>query len=135
MLSLTPFVCFKTLVKKRKIKADYADEKVTINIDLDLAAQLRYQYYMKPVSDEHIKKLEDTISEKVKNDIEYSIKRAQNEFGCDIFGFDKYFRAKQPEIYEKINWEDAFAKADINVNVKTKIINKSLTDPNAKKEY
>ncbi|PAB55665.1 Ger(x)C family spore germination protein, partial [Anaeromicrobium sediminis] len=126
---------FRTFVKKRKIKVDYVDGKVTINIDLDLKAQLRYQYYMEPISDAYIRKLEGIISEKAKNDVESIIKRAQNEFKCDIFGFARYFRAKQPEIYEKINWEYAFTKADVNVNVKTKIINMSLRDPNAKKKY
>ncbi|WFD09194.1 Ger(x)C family spore germination protein [Tepidibacter hydrothermalis] len=128
-------ISFRTFVKKRKIKTDYIDGQVTINIDLDLKAQLRYQYYMEPISDEYTKILENKISEKAKNNIEYIIKRAKSEFKCDIFGFARYFRAEHPEIYEKIDWEDAFTKANINVNVNTKIINSSLTDPNAKKKY
>lgn len=86
-------ISFHTLVKKRKIKTDYVDGEVTINIDLDLKALLRYQYYMEPISDKYTKRLENMISEKVKNDIESIIKRAQSEFECDIFGFAKYFRA------------------------------------------
>lgn len=128
-------ISFHTSVKKRKIKTDYVGGKVNINIDLDLRAQLRYQYYMERISDEYIKNLENMISEKVKNDIESIIKRAKSEFESDIFGFVKYFRAEHPEIYEKIDWEDAFENANINVNVNTKIINNSLTDPNAKKKY
>ncbi|PAB55666.1 Ger(x)C family spore germination protein [Anaeromicrobium sediminis] len=126
-------ISFRTFVKKRNIEADYVDGKVTINIDLDLKAQLRYQYFMEPISDKYIKKLEDIISEKAKNDIESIIKKAQSEFQCDIFGFARHFRAKRPKIYKKINWQEAFTKANVNVNVKTKIINKSLTDPNPKR--
>lgn len=128
-------ISFQTFVKKRKIKTDYVDGQVTININLDLKAQLRYQYYTEPISDEYTNKLENMISEKVKNDIESIIKRSQSEFKCDIFGFARYFRAEHPEIYEKIYWEDEFNKANINVNINTKIINKSLRDTNAKKKY
>ncbi len=125
----------RTFVKKRNIKTDYVDEKVIININLDLEAQLRYQYDTESISDEYIKKLENMLSEKIKNDIVSIIKRSQNEFECDIFGFARYFNAEYPKIYEKINWEDEFTKANINVNVKTKIINKNLIDPNVKKKY
>jgi len=128
-------ISFTTFVKKRKITTDYIDEKVIINIDLDLKAQLRYQYYPEPINDEYIKKLEGMISKKVKNDMVSMIKRAKNEFECDFFDFARYFRAEHPKIYEKIKWEDQFIRSDINVNVKTKIINKSLSDPNAKKKY
>ena len=128
-------VSFQTFVKKRKIKTDYKNDRVTINMDLDLKAQLRYQYYTETISDEYIKRLEKIISEKVKNDIKSTIKRAQSEYKCDIFGFARYFRAEHPGIYEKINWEYAFENANINVNVNTKIINKSLRDSNAKKKY
>lgn len=125
----------RTFIKKRKIKADYIDEKVVINIDLDLEAQLRYQYDTESVSDEDIKKLEIRTSNKIKNDIKVVIDRAQKEFKCDIFGFARYFRAEHPKVYEKIDWEDEFNKAKINVNVKTRIINKNLIDPNVKKRY
>ncbi|MBF8982840.1 Ger(x)C family spore germination protein [Lutibacter sp. B2] len=128
-------ISFTTFIKKRKIKTDYIDEKVIINIDLDLKAQLRYQYYPEPVEDEDIKKLEDMISKKVENDIVSTMKKAKNEFECDFFDFVRYFRAEHPEIYKKIKWEDQFTRADINVNVKTKVINRSLEDPNAKKKY
>ncbi|CAH2214858.1 Ger(x)C family spore germination protein [Tepidibacter aestuarii] len=128
-------VSIQTFVKNRKIKSDYVNGQVNINIDLDLKAQLRYQYYTEPISDKDNKQLENIISEKAKNDIKYIIKRAQKEFKCDIFEFAKYFRADNLEIYEKIDWEDAFTNANINVNVNTKIVNKSLRDPNAKKKY
>ncbi|TCO77448.1 Ger(x)C family spore germination protein [Marinisporobacter balticus] len=126
---------FRTAIKKRKIKTNYMNKKVVINIDLDLNAALRYQYYTQPVSDKKIKKLEEMISEKVKEDMRNIIKRSQKEFQCDIFQFAKYFRAQYPNIYKKIKWEDAFKDANVNVTVKTKIINKNLADPNAKKKY
>lgn len=125
-------ISFRTQIKKRKINTDYKNETVSINIDLDLSAVLRYQYYIESISDEDIKNSEKMISEKIEKEIVSIIKRAQNDFECDIFRFAKYFRAQNPEIFRDIKWEDEFLKAEIKANVKTKIINMSLTDPNAK---
>lgn len=126
---------FKTNVKKRKITTDYQNEKVIVNIDMDVSAVLEYQYYIKKISDEKVKLLENRISEKIKKDIMENITRSQKEFKCDIFMFAKYFRGSHPNIYKELNWTEAYTHADINVNVKTKIINFSLLDPNAEKKY
>ncbi|QEK10973.1 Ger(x)C family spore germination protein [Crassaminicella thermophila] len=128
-------ISFRTVVKKRKIQTNYKNEKVSIKIDIDLKAEMRYQYVQKPVTDKDIKELEKILSEKVKNDVMKAIQKAQNEFECDYFQFEKYFKAKYPKIYKKMKWEEIFPKADIAVMVKTKIVNKSLADPNAKKKY
>ncbi len=126
---------FRTIPKKRKIEASYEDEKVVININLDLTAELSYQYYMEKISDDEIKNLEKKISEKVKNSIASAIKKAQVELKCDYFNFKKHFKVKYPKIFEKIDWEEKFTEAEVNVNVKTKMINMNLKDPNAKKKY
>lgn len=126
---------FLTNIKKRKIKTNYKDGKISINIDLDLQAILRYQYYSRSISEQEIKGLEKIISQKVKHDIISAVKKAQNEFECDYFGFAKYFRADYPKVYEKIKWRDIFKNVHVNVYVKTKITNHNLVDPNAKKKY
>ncbi len=126
---------FRTTPKKRKIEASYEDEKVVININLDLTAELLYQYYMEKISDDEIKNMEKKISEKVRNSIASSIKKAQVEFKCDYFNFKKHFKVKYSKIFEKIDWEEKFTEAEVNVNVKTKMINMNLKDPNAKKKF
>lgn len=125
----------RTAVKKRKIKTDYKDGKVVININLDMTAELRYQYYLRPISDAEIKKLEHRVSAKIKQDIINNIERSQKEFKCDIFHFAKYFMAEHPKIYDQIKWEEEYPQAEVEVAVKTKIINLGLLDPNAKKKY
>lgn len=122
-------------VKKRKIKTEYINDKVVINVDLNSAAGLQYQYHTHSLSDKDIKQIENIVSSKIKNDILKAFKRSQTEFKCDIFGFAKYFRADNPKIYDEIDWKDEYLNADINVNVKTKIKNLGLIDPNAKRKY
>ncbi|WP_432405215.1 Ger(x)C family spore germination protein [Wukongibacter sp. M2B1] len=125
----------RTSVKKRKIKTEYKNDKVIIKIDLDLAAELQYQYYIKPISDEQKKELENMASKKIEKDIINIFERSQDEFKCDIFHFAKYFRANHPRIYDQIKWKDVYTEADIEVSIKTKIINLGLIDSNAKKKY
>ncbi|QXM07086.1 Ger(x)C family spore germination protein [Crassaminicella indica] len=126
---------FRVAVKKRKIETNYKDNEVFIQIALDLKAELQYQYDIQPVTDNDIKELEKSLSEKVKNKVMLAIQKAQKEFQCDYFQFRRYFKAKYPKIYKKIKWEDVFPKMNIKVVVQTKIVNKSLADPNAKKKY
>ncbi|GAA0177546.1 Ger(x)C family spore germination protein [Clostridium sediminicola] len=126
---------FRTFTNKRKINVDYLDKRLNISIDMDLSAQLRYQYYTGKVNGRDIKELENMLSDQVKKDIVSNVERAQKEFQCDIFGFARYFRAEDPKTFQKIDWENEFINANVNVTVNTKIINRSFTDPNAEKKY
>lgn len=123
---------FKVYVKKRKIVTDYKENKVIINVYLNVDASLQYLYYMEPVSDDYKKELQIEISKKIKDDILKNINQSQNEYVCDAFGFFKYFRAQNPKIYKSLNWQDSYVKANVNVNINTKIINTNLKDTTAK---
>lgn len=123
---------FGTKIKDRKIKTKYEDGKIAIDINLDLSGQLKYQYYVESISDEELEKAERIIENKIKNDIETIIEKSQKVYECDIFQFAKIFRADNPKIFKEINWLEEYPKAKLNVNVKIKIINKNLADPNAK---
>lgn len=121
-------------VNRRKITTDYKNEKVSINIDLNINATLRYQYYKKDISDELVRSLETKTSEKIKSQITKSILSSQRDYECDIFGFAHYFRGSHPKIYKQLNWPEAYANADININVNTKITSFNLINPNYKKK-
>ncbi|SHJ73860.1 Ger(x)C family spore germination protein [Paramaledivibacter caminithermalis] len=129
------FLSFRTKIKKRKVKTDYIDEKVIINIDLNLTSELQYQHYMDLLSDQDIKKYEAIISKRVRNSVISIIEKSQKDFKCDIFRFAKIFKGQHPKIYEQIDWKEAFPNAEINVDVKTKIVNTTLSDTTAKKKY
>ncbi|MCY6959062.1 Ger(x)C family spore germination protein [Clostridium brassicae] len=118
---------FDTKINKRDIKVKYKDKKIVINIDLDLDAKLSYQYYLDPLNNKELKEFEHLISDKIKKDIELSVKRSQDN-KCDMFGFARYFRADDPKNYKNINWRENYDKADVIVNVKTKIVSMNLSD-------
>ncbi|MCT4596811.1 MAG: Ger(x)C family spore germination protein [Vallitalea sp.] len=117
---------FRVTIDKRKIKTDYENDTPIINISLNLDAELRYQYYIDPITDDMIKQFEDDISKKVTDEIFNMIKRAQKDFTCDIFSFGEIFKSQHLNQYNKINWEDAFQTAIVNIDVKTTVVNQNL---------
>jgi len=123
---------FRSELKNRKIKADYIDNTPVINVNLHVDLEIHYQYYVEPISEEEIKKLENSVKNKIETDIQTIISRSQTEFKCDIFNFVKYFKADCSNAYKAIDWEEAYTTAKININVSTKIVNLDLDDPNAK---
>jgi spore germination protein KC len=123
---------FHSQFKKRKIKAEYIDNTPVINVNLEIHLAIPYQYFIETISEEEIKKLENSVKEKIQKDIQTVINRSQTEFKCDIFNFVKYFKADCPKAYKSIDWEEAYTNAKVNIDVSTKIINLDLDDPNAK---
>lgn len=126
-------ISVKNSLKKREIKTEYKNNKINIYIDLKVNAKLRYLYELKPISKDGMKKLEASISEKIKKDIEAALELSKNEFKCDVFGFARYFKADNPEEYKRINWQEEYPAVNFHVNIKTTITNTNLLDINAKK--
>lgn len=120
--------------RKRKIKTSYKDGSINIDIDIKLNSKVEYEYLSNDlITKEDIKKLEEIISNRVKEDIISSVKRSQEEFKCDVFGFARYFKAGNPQKYKSINWEEEYLKATVNVNVKASIKDTSVFDLDTKR--
>jgi spore germination protein KC len=126
-------ISINTRLKKRRIKTSYEDNKINIYIDLKLQSQVRFQYHIKPLSDEDIQKIEEKIETEMKKNILAALKRSQNEFKSDVLGFARYFKSENPKIYKTINWKQKYSEAVFHVNVNTTIANTGLLDPNVKK--
>lgn len=123
---------FITTMKKRKIKTNYIDGKVIIDIELKLNATLNYQYYPESIDESKLKSLEDMLSQSIRKKIMKIIDLSQKEYACDFIGLARYFKAQNPLVYREINWEESYENAEINVNVTTKINTLGLSDYNAK---
>lgn len=117
---------FRVHINKRKISTSFKDDTVNITVNLDLHAELRYQYYKHNISAEMIKQLETELSEKISDEIINFVKIAQKDFKCDIFNFGEEFKAQHYYQYQEMDWEQAFLSSNINANIKTTIVNKNL---------
>lgn len=77
---------------------------------------------------EGINALENACSKQIKMGVEEAFKKVQREFQSDVFGFGSVFHRKYPKEWKKVNrqWDEIFAKADFQVEVKTKAIRTGL---------
>ncbi|WP_392485976.1 Ger(x)C family spore germination protein [Haloimpatiens sp. FM7315] len=128
-------ISFKTRIRKKKINTYYENNKVSINIDLELDAELQYLYYIMRITPSESEKLEKLVSNQVERQIFTIVKKTQEDYKCDIFGFAKYFKSQHFKEYKNINWQKEYPNIEINVDVKTKIVNKNLQDLNVKEKY
>lgn len=119
-------------LNKRKINTSYKNNHVTINVDLNLISEIKYEYKMKPLSDEDMKNIETYISTIIKNEIVSAITKSKKELKCDIFDFARYFKASNYKEYKNMDWVKEYENADINVDVKNIIKHSNVLDSNAK---
>jgi spore germination protein KC len=127
-------VSIETMLKRRKIKTSYTDNRININISLNLDAKLQYEYFIEPISPKAISELEDVIAKELKNEVNNALEKSKGEFQSDVFGFAKYFRADNPSIYKQLKWKDEYPNVNFNVDVKVKVINTNLLNTDMKRK-
>ncbi|MGI5849217.1 MAG: Ger(x)C family spore germination protein [Christensenellales bacterium] len=70
------------------------------------------------------KTVEQSVNKQLLTEIAQSVKKAQQEFQSDIFGFGTYMHAQHPDKWKEIreNWDDYFSKATVNISVESSVI-------------
>ncbi|RXI99837.1 Ger(x)C family spore germination protein [Anaerobacillus alkaliphilus] len=118
---------------KRKIKAAYKQDIPHINIDIDLEGRMDLIQCSVDVTmlDTYLD-IENKIAKAFEGEIEQTIEVLQNEYQLDIFGFGEDMERQDYKNFKKNedNWNQEFARAKINVDVKLKIRRSGLiTNP------
>jgi spore germination protein KC len=69
------------------------------------------------------RQFEKMTSDIIEKEVAGTIKRVQQDFGTDIFGFGEKMHVQDPAYYHKVsgNWDAAFAKARIQVEVNARM--------------
>lgn len=112
-------VTLEIFTNKTKIIPKYSNGRISININVKTSVGI----------DEHGGE-ENYINEKgrgvLKNEAEKSletnikdvIKKVQNKYGTDVFGFGKSVKIKMPSMWKSIsyNWDNLFKNIDVNVS-------------------
>ncbi|MGG0718078.1 Ger(x)C family spore germination protein [Robertmurraya massiliosenegalensis] len=105
---------------KSKIETFYRGQQPHLKVDIYSEARLNSMQCQKDLSKkETYIELEEMASQYIQAMIESTIKKVQDEFGVDIFGFGEalhrqdYQKAK--EVEDK--WNEEFIRADVDVNV------------------
>lgn len=72
------------------------------------------------------KKYETAISYFLKESIIKILDKLQKQYNVDSLSFGEYIRVKYPDFFDKIIWQDEFAKAKFNVDISVKIENSGI---------
>ncbi len=98
-------------------------------MDLDISSKMLYEYNIELLCKEDIKKIEDTMTKNIKDDINTIIKLSQEDYSTDFLGFGRYFKGQNPREYKNMSWEAEYPNAKINVNIKNCVTIASFLDP------
>lgn len=119
------------IIIKNKIKNDIEvrDGNIILKTKITLRGGLQEVVGSIDVSkQENLNEMETACSKAVEEGIKSAVKKAQEEFELDIFGFGSIFHRKYPEEWNKIekDWDMNFSKADFEVEVETNMIRTGL---------
>ncbi|MFD1851479.1 Ger(x)C family spore germination protein [Oceanobacillus bengalensis] len=104
---------------------DLEKEKPTIDVTVPIVLEVMTNHSMNNYSDDVKKreKLEDSLEDTLTQKFEDLIKKTQEEFGAEPFGWSLIARKEFLSIpeYEEFNWMKTYPEMEINVNVNLRI--------------
>ncbi|SFI35106.1 germination protein, Ger(x)C family [Paenibacillus sp. UNC496MF] len=118
----TGAVSFYVLDVDRKMRTSYAGGRFRFDIDLELPIRLTERLFAFDV-DKHAAGLEAQIDEQLKAKMDALVAKLQRN-RLDPIGFGLYARAYQYRAWKKVqdNWGEAFGQAEVNLRVRTRIV-------------
>lgn len=125
------FTVVEIVRSKTKNDLEIQDGKIILKTKVNVIGMLGEETVDIDTSREEVLKLlEKSCSNQVKRQIETVIKKAQEEYKVDIFGYGRLFYRKDPKEWKKIknNWDDIFSQAEVKVDVTTKIVTTGLSN-------
>lgn len=121
---------------KTKVKPEFTDKSLTMNIQIKTDVAIgEIEIPENFTKKEKTEKLKKDAEKKVKSSVEDLIKKVQNDFDTDIFGFGITTKANLPSVWRSAQQEGKNLFKDIKPNVKVKITikNSALTSKAIKK--
>ncbi|WFD09643.1 Ger(x)C family spore germination protein [Tepidibacter hydrothermalis] len=109
---------------KVKVNGKVENEEPKINIELLAEANISdVECKIDLSKPENIYKLEQKVAQRIKNVMEQAVKKAQNDFKSDIFGFGEAIHRADPKAWKKLkkDWGKEFEDLTVNIHVTAKI--------------
>lgn len=96
--------------------------RILVNVEVALAEQGTPKNYATSKGMEFVRESTSTMMEDKINSL---VKKVQEQYGSDIFGFGKKFENDNPKLWDKIkgNWEEEFRKIEVSSKVNIDIRN------------
>lgn len=97
-------------------------DQITIDVKIKIRMRITQDSGLINITKQS-KEIEESFNKQMEEEIEASIKKAQQEFESDIFGFGNSVHIQYPKKWKEIkgNWDDYFSKASVNVKIESTV--------------
>ena len=122
-------VSLEIFENKTKPSFTYKDGKLKITLKVQTTVDLaEAETKINTSDDQTIDKLEKAGAEQLKKRMEAVIKKVQDQYNSDIFGFGKLIYKKNPKLWETLSpgWDTLFPNLEVEITPEIRIINTVL---------
>ncbi|MDF2686930.1 MAG: spore gernimation protein GerC, partial [Clostridia bacterium] len=126
-------VSLEIFKNKTKVTPEVKNKEITFNVNIDTLVAVGEVNGKGNFFDEKgIKKLEEGAGKTLKKRAEALIKKLQQDYGADIFGFSSSLRENKVQAYKSVsnNWSETFKDLKVNVKAKISIKNSGILSKN-----
>ncbi|KKI90065.1 spore gernimation protein GerC [Bacillus sp. SA1-12] len=113
-------ISIETIRSKTKVKGKMVNGKPKINITINTEGNVGDVESKFDLSKpQNIDELNEKYQNDIKNKVETVIKKVQEDYQCDIFGFGEVIHRADPKAWKQLqkNWDEEFAELAVTVKV------------------
>lgn len=114
------FLDLRIIRTKTNIKTTYKHNMPKLHVDIYGEANIQGNECTRDLTNLDVyKDYEKNLNKQIKKEITDSIKKVQEDFGSDIYGFGDRLNQTNPKKFKEVkdNWDEEFARADLDVHV------------------
>ncbi len=101
--------------KSLKVTPEWDGDKARFKVDLTVQASILYRSEDFPLTADLFDRFHARLNGLLADDIRKVIEAAQVTYQNDFLEFYKYFRARYPDAFDAMDWQDKFHQADIDL--------------------
>lgn len=123
-------ITFEIFKSKTKVKPVYKNGEFTMDILIRPQVAIAEQGTTKDYIDKKgMKQIKTNAEKKMETDIEKLVKKVQEKYGADIFGFGRMIFHDKKKLWKgvKENWDEEFKNVNVKVKVELDIKNSALS--------
>lgn len=117
------FITAEVALEHRKIKPSYQDGRVRFHVQLRFKATIQYKTEVSlfPLNKQVIQQYSDDLNQVLAQEVRAAIGQSQNQFQSDYLNFGEDFRLAYPDVFERMDWQAEYVKAEIEVSTSVDI--------------
>lgn len=120
--SQSGWVVFRPKELNRKVKIQEVKGRPKIHTTLDITGDLVEKNCNMDLSQEEaVKKIKSSVKKRLEKRAQALVQKAQQDLKTDIFNYGNRIRALHPDMWERMDWDQVFPQADIQISYKVEI--------------